>query len=650
MKGTVKKIVGMGLFLFGVNTFAGDLTCYGYTSTTNHFDCNVAPANSGNCTWWAAYKRSDLAAAGITGNAGLWYDNAKNLGFNVGSDPRVGAVVVFSNPGHVAYIESKSDDGSFSVSEMDAYGSVGFDKGVNYATYHLNGDGTYHRNSGTTSWTLRGFIYDRLFVPKVGQTICARGKGVYGICWQIATLANISCQGGKNWEAFPNDWELESAYVVSDNRYCPDNGGIGGSGSSSSSGGGSTTPPVTGSNNSGRLSDLVMRDVYLEDANYNRVTTLHIGEKGHCHMSVINNGAVKAKGTFENRCWLSVGNQFDGSDAENIGKEDMSDLDNGQSRISHEDFYAPAYPGKRNLVGCTDASSKIVESNEKNNCNLGSKAVPQEYRFEVWSSPNLTTTAIGLSNGKTVLNVNEPFVLSSATYNAGENFGQDYVYIGYFDNGVLIGQNQILRENMQGGYSKIEDIAVPLGIAMTGIHELKACPDFINSIAETDETDNCMSVRVEVRDPNDLFPCPVITQATWGPPWNTTMPAPYNNPPFKTAGTLVVTPWCAANLPNHLEIVVQGASNLLIAPGMRIKNSATGGSYATHYFTICSVPKQPGSGWCSGEARLIVEGKDVDTSVANKPTQILVYACDLIGGLVTNCRWMLQAATISARQ
>jgi len=128
----------------------------------------VSPYNSGNCTWWAAYKRPDLAAK-ITGtgwNAVQWFDKFKNMGIPVGSEPVAFAIVVFAgtekNPaGHVAYVERTYGDGSFEVSEMDAYSSEGFVDGVNYATYHPNGDGTYRRNSGSTRLPLKGFIYHK---------------------------------------------------------------------------------------------------------------------------------------------------------------------------------------------------------------------------------------------------------------------------------------------------------------------------------------------------------------------------------------------------------------------------------------------------------------------------------------------------------
>jgi len=519
------KVMGMCLFLFGMNVFAGDLTCYGYISTTNHFACNIAPANSGNCVWWAAYKRPDLASAGITGNAGEWYDNAKNLGFNVGSEPRIGAIVVFSNPGHVAYTESASGDGSFGVSEMDAYGSVGFNKGVNYATYYPNGDGTYHRNDGTTRWTLKGFIYK--WIPTLQ---CSPISPTRQVCWLPKSPTDVSCENATAWgieDSATNTSQPADKSICSGSCY---NGPVSvldffirpafaGTLTSCSkpkteSGPESPgTPPVTGPNTSGDLPNLVMRDVYLEDANQNKVTRLHVGERGLCHMSVVNNGKVKAKGTFENRCWVSVGNKFDGKGkAVDIGKQDMTDLDNGKSRVSREDFVASEYPGTKNLVGCADASSKIVESNEKDNCNLGSEAVLQEYVFEVWSSPNLATTAINLSGISGNPALNQPFSISSTTTNRGENFGQDYVSIGYFLDGALVGQNQILRSNMQGGMSKTEEIPVPGGITTAGIHEVKACADFVNAITETDETDNCMTILVNVATPN--VPKPSVLSVT----------------------------------------------------------------------------------------------------------------------------------------
>ena len=90
--------------LFGCNALAGDTTCYGHKSETNYFVCGA----HGNCTWWAAAKRPDLAAvrSGSGWNAVQWYDKFKSLGFPVGRRPKAGAVAVFdatanNEAGHV---------------------------------------------------------------------------------------------------------------------------------------------------------------------------------------------------------------------------------------------------------------------------------------------------------------------------------------------------------------------------------------------------------------------------------------------------------------------------------------------------------------------------------------------------------------------
>lgn len=101
-------VISIATLLNGNIVFSGDLKCYGYTSTTSYFQCGTY----GNCTWWAAFMRPDLATAGISGDAKYWYGNAGDLGFNLGSKPKVGAIAVFSDFGHVAYVEGVNSDGS----------------------------------------------------------------------------------------------------------------------------------------------------------------------------------------------------------------------------------------------------------------------------------------------------------------------------------------------------------------------------------------------------------------------------------------------------------------------------------------------------------------------------------------------------------
>ncbi len=71
----------------------------------------------GWCTWYVATWRN------VTwrGDAGWWYDNARSQGYPVGSQPKVGAIMVTweSYLGHVAYVEAVNADGSWTVSEMN---------------------------------------------------------------------------------------------------------------------------------------------------------------------------------------------------------------------------------------------------------------------------------------------------------------------------------------------------------------------------------------------------------------------------------------------------------------------------------------------------------------------------------------------------
>jgi surface antigen len=66
------------------------------------------------CTDYVHMKRPDVP---IFGNAGYnWISAARAAGFATGSTPEAGAIAVM--PGHVAYVESVSADGSYTVSEM----------------------------------------------------------------------------------------------------------------------------------------------------------------------------------------------------------------------------------------------------------------------------------------------------------------------------------------------------------------------------------------------------------------------------------------------------------------------------------------------------------------------------------------------------
>lgn len=225
MKNRLTTLVGLCL-LFGCSAVyaTGDTSCYGYSSKTNHFFCTSV----GNCTWWAASKRDDLAAAidaSKSGgwNGGQWYDKLKTMGFPVGSVPKPGAIVEFDVPGHVAYVEKVNADGSFDVTEMDSTGLLG-SGGLYRATYYPNGDDTYSRNHRSTKWTLKGFIYAK-GAASATDTSCDPTKRK---C-DIRVVGNVGwfppvgiCQNATQWyQLVRDDTNKVSRVVPASSSICP---------------------------------------------------------------------------------------------------------------------------------------------------------------------------------------------------------------------------------------------------------------------------------------------------------------------------------------------------------------------------------------------------------------------------------------------
>jgi N-acetylmuramoyl-L-alanine amidase len=83
----------------------------------------------GWCTWYTANRRKEIGrpVPGNLGHAAYWYGNARAQGIATGTIPQPGAVAMTSSVGwgHVAVVEQVNADGSFWISEMNAYGQVG---------------------------------------------------------------------------------------------------------------------------------------------------------------------------------------------------------------------------------------------------------------------------------------------------------------------------------------------------------------------------------------------------------------------------------------------------------------------------------------------------------------------------------------------
>jgi surface antigen len=83
----------------------------------------------GNCTWWAAIRRSQIGAPipNSWGNAATWAVRAQADGYLVDHTPSYGAIMqtpyVDNGLGHVAFVENVNPvDGSWTISEMNVEG------------------------------------------------------------------------------------------------------------------------------------------------------------------------------------------------------------------------------------------------------------------------------------------------------------------------------------------------------------------------------------------------------------------------------------------------------------------------------------------------------------------------------------------------
>lgn len=84
----------------------------------------------GNCTWYAYERRLQMGhpVGSYWGNAKTWAYYARQDGYLVDRNPTAGAVLVDTSGyfGHVAVVESVSDNGDIVISEMNNYAYGGF--------------------------------------------------------------------------------------------------------------------------------------------------------------------------------------------------------------------------------------------------------------------------------------------------------------------------------------------------------------------------------------------------------------------------------------------------------------------------------------------------------------------------------------------
>ncbi|QQS15506.1 MAG: peptidoglycan DD-metalloendopeptidase family protein [Candidatus Moraniibacteriota bacterium] len=251
----------------------------------------------------------------------------------------------------------------------------------------------------------------------------------------------------------------------------------------------SASPPITGGKHSGDLPNLIVHELYLvkdADSNSPHLSQIHIGERSYCNIQVKNTGEAGAWDEWANRCYLSKGNYRD-HDPDNLGHESMDDLAAGQSRRVYQIIPPFEYPGTFNITACadTDGSSgdkAVTESDEGDNCY-------DEVRFTVVSDPDVAVTGLSLNTT----------VLEATVANIGENFGPDVVRISYAVDGAFVGFDQVKRENLKGGMSKVESVDISQVVAETGTHTARACIDYDSQIVEVNEVNNCKDLTFVVQ-------------------------------------------------------------------------------------------------------------------------------------------------------
>ena len=166
-------------YAFSVRTSApssGESAWKYYSAPLNTFP--LSPYNNGNCTWYAygrAYEvyGKDPGLRGA-GNAGAWYNYAKNNGFTVSSTPKAGSIICWStdgNSGHVAFVEKVSGSSiTFTESNYQYPNSKAVPSWRSYTTTHPE---TYCSNFGGK---LQGYIY-----LNIGSSAAGAGAAAGGI-------------------------------------------------------------------------------------------------------------------------------------------------------------------------------------------------------------------------------------------------------------------------------------------------------------------------------------------------------------------------------------------------------------------------------------------------------------------------------------
>ncbi|MGH7643660.1 MAG: CHAP domain-containing protein [Candidatus Dormibacteria bacterium] len=94
------------------------------TGSPNPFPADYQGFATGQCTWYVATRRRvtwHTSSGELGGNAGQWLQLASDSGYEVGPDPQVGAIAVYTDAGagHVALVVGVAASGNYTVAEAN---------------------------------------------------------------------------------------------------------------------------------------------------------------------------------------------------------------------------------------------------------------------------------------------------------------------------------------------------------------------------------------------------------------------------------------------------------------------------------------------------------------------------------------------------
>lgn len=556
------------------------------------------------------------------GNGGNWDDVARSVGIPVDQNPL---------PGDIAYWNTKGGVGHVATVFKVRFDTNGNKIGVDYEQYNVD--------KYAWSWERDVPIDD----PDGYIHILAYEEGVssthYMDCYEMSSLCDF--QTRSEWERILTDVnryrckDCNGTYRVAAETFY--GGEVFGGGTEASG-----SYPISGSTSSGKLPDILVNSLNVEDAGKNIVPELHIGDRGYCRMQLKNSGTAKTD-SFSTRCWLSDGLKIDKNPID-LGKEDTKNIDPGKTHTEHEDFAVPIYPGPYNVVACGDSEKQRKELNEDNNCKLKT--------FRVWSDSDPAMINLYFGVEKTMFDPGESFEMHPIVANNSENIGST-AYIGYSIDGVpqLGATDRILREHLEGGMIKADEVWTNGKMPMVpGQHVIRACVS-IDPKIDTDvrPENNCMERIVFVRDvslvpttPLDRFvPCSVITADTWSR-WSSFG----FSAPFDDQGNLLIQTECNAAHTDAIDVYfgVPKDKNVWVYTQAYIRNASTG-TYDVR--NVLCQDESLSNGWCRGSGYLGTSGQSVDTSDVNNPMVVLGYVCTSYNGQM-NCppNWQGQGGAL----